>query len=115
MPFEGIGLLLDPIVAEGLVAEGFPTKESVSEYVQKNAKMTLEEFWQYHSVETSHAAAKQGGEPYASRLKQPKDTLIDRYSNPDAISILVVGGRTNEFWQAGDWTHLGSFSIDEWR
>jgi hypothetical protein len=111
----GIGLLLDPIVAEGLVAEGFPTKESLSEYVQKNSKMTLEEFWQYHSVETGRAAAEQGVEPYASRLKQSPDTLIDRYANPDAISILVVGGRTNEFWQAGDWTHLGSYYIDEWR
>ena len=111
----GIGLLLDPIVAEGLVNEGFPTKESVSEYVQNNSRLTLEEYWQYHSVETSRAAAEQGIEPYASQLKQPKDTLIDRYASPDAISILVVGGRTNEFWQAGDWTHLGSFSIDEWR
>jgi len=111
----GIGLLLDPIVAEGLVNEGFPTKESVGEYVQKNSRYTLEEHWQYHSVETSRAAAKQGMEPFASQLKKPKDTLIDRYAGPDAISILVVGGRTNEFWQAGDWTHLGSFSIDEWR
>ncbi len=114
-PRTGIGLLLDPIVAEGLVGEGFPTKKSVSEYVQKNSKMTLEEYWQYHSVETSRAAALQGVEPFASQLKQPPDTLIDRYARPEAVSILVVGGRTNEFWQAGDWTHLGSYSIDEWR
>ena len=111
----GIGLLLDPIVAEGLVEEGFPTKESLSEYVQKNSKMTLGEYWQYHSVETSRAAALQGMEPYASQLKQPPETPIDRYANPEAVSVLVVGGRTNEFWQAGDWTHLGSYSIDEWR
>jgi hypothetical protein len=111
----GIGLMLDPIVAEGLVAEGFPTKESVSEYVQKNSKMSLREFWQYHSVETGRAAAEHGEEPYASMLKQPLDTLIDRYARPEGISILVVGGRTNEFWQAGDWTHLGSYSVDDWR
>jgi hypothetical protein len=41
--------------------------------------------------------------------------VIERYPNAAAISILVVGGRTNAFWQAGDWNHLGSFSIDEWR
>ena len=111
----GFGLLLDPLVAEDLVREGFPTKESVSEYVQRNAKQTLEEYWQYHSTETNRAAAEQGREPFATRLKQPPETLIDRYANPSAISILVVGGRTNAFWQAGDWTHLGSFSIDEWR
>jgi hypothetical protein len=111
----GFGLLLDPLVADDLVREGFETKESVSEYVQKNTLYTLEEYWQYHSTETNRAAAEQGREPFASQLKQPQDTLIHRYATPAAISILVVGGRTNAFWQAGDWTHLGSFSIDEWR
>ncbi len=111
----GFGLLLDPLVADDLVREGFPTKESVSEYVQKNAMQTLEEFWQYHSTETSRAAAEQGREPLATLLKQPPETLINRYANPKAISILVVGGRTNAFWQAGDWSPLGTFSVDKWR
>jgi len=113
---SGFSLLLDPIVAEDLVREGFPTKESVSEYIYKNAMLTLKEFWQYHLVEgKSLPAAKQGIEPYASWLKQPKDTLINRYRSPDEISVLVVGGKTNDFWQAGDWHHLGSLSIDDWR
>ena len=111
----GFGLLLDPLVADDLVREGFPTKESVSECVQKNAMQTLEEFWQYHSTETSRAAAEQGREPLATLLKQPPETLINRYANAKAISILVVGGRTNAFWQAGDWSPLGTFSVDKWR
>lgn len=44
---SGLGLLLDPLVAEDLVQEGFPTKESLSQYVYENALVTLEEFWQY--------------------------------------------------------------------
>lgn len=111
----GFAALLDPLVAEDLVREGFPTKESVSEYIQKNALQTLEEYWQYHSTETNRAAAEQGREPFATRLKMPKETLLNRYSKPSAISFLVVGGRTNAFWQAGDWNHLGSFSVDDWR
>jgi hypothetical protein len=111
----GFSALLDPLVADDLVREGFTTKESLSEYIQKNAPQTLEEYWQYHSTETNRAAAEQGREPFATRLKQPKETLINRYAKPTSISILVVGGRTNAFWQAGDWSHLGSFSVDDWR
>lgn len=112
----GFGLLLDPIVADDLVREGFPTKEAVSEYVYENTLLTLEEFWQYHLVEGfSLTAGQKGNEPYATWLKQPGDTLINRYRSPDEISILVVGGRTNDFWQGGDWRYIGSFSIDEWR
>jgi hypothetical protein len=113
---SGFGLLLDPIVADDLVREGFPTKESVSEYVHKNTLLTLEEFWQYHLVEGfSLPAGQKGVEPFASWLKKPKNTMVNRYLTPDEISVLVVGGRTNDFWQAGDWRPMGSFSIDQWR
>jgi hypothetical protein len=113
---SGFSLLLDPIVADDLMKEGFSDKESLSKYIYENTKLTLEEFWQYHLVEGwTLPAAQKGVEPYASWLKKPGDTLITRYLNPDEISILIVGGRTNDFWQAGDWRPMGSFSIDEWR
>ncbi|MFC1820843.1 UGSC family (seleno)protein [Thermodesulfobacteriota bacterium] len=111
----GFSLLLDPIVADDLVREGFPTKESLTQYIYENAQLSLEEFWQYHLVENTRRAAQKGVEPHATRLKQPQDTLINRFKSPDGINILVVGGRTNDFWQAGDWSHMGSFSIDDWR
>lgn len=112
----GLSLLLDPIVAEDLVREGFQTKESLSEYTYENTRLTLEEFWQYHLVDGfSLPAAKKGVEPYATWLHQPKDTLINRQRSPEEISVLVVGGKTNDFWQAGDFHLIGSFPIDEWR
>lgn len=113
---SGFSLLLDPIVADDLVREGFSSKESLSEFIHKNTKVTLEEFWQYHLVEGwTLPAAQKGIEPYASWMKQPGDTLINRYRSPDEISLFVVGGRTNDFWQVGDWRPMGSFLIDEWR
>jgi hypothetical protein len=113
---SGFALLLDPIVADELVKEGFSDKESLSKYIYENTRLALEEFWQYHLVEGwTLPAAQKGVEPYASWLKKPGDTLITRYLNPDEISILIVGGRTNDFWQAGDFRPMGSFSIDEWR
>ena len=113
---SGFGVLLDPIVCEDLVKEGFPTKESLSEYVHKNSMLPLEQYWQYHLViGFTLPAAHKGVEPFASWLKQPKSTLVHRYHSPNEISILAVGGRTNDFWQGGEWSYTGSFSVDEWR
>ena len=113
---RGLGILLDPIVAQHLLQEGFLTKESLSEYIHEKTRLPLEEFWQYHLVEgVTLPRAQKGLEPYASWLREPKDTVIHRYRSPDEISVLVVGGKTNDFWQAGDWHLIGSFSIDEWR
>jgi hypothetical protein len=114
-PNRGFCAMLDPIVANDLVKEGFPTKESLSEYVFQNSKLTLGEFWQYHLLQTAIRDGQNGVEPFATWLKQPKDTLITRYRKPDSISVLVVGGRKNDFWQGGDWHHMGSYLIDEWR
>jgi hypothetical protein len=113
---SGLSFLLDPIVANDLVREGFPTKESIVNHIYEKALISLGEFWQYHLVESfGLTLAQKGVEPYASWLNQPKDTLINRFRSPEEISVLVVGGRTNDFWQAGDFHLIGSFSIDEWR
>ncbi|MFC1533856.1 UGSC family (seleno)protein [Thermodesulfobacteriota bacterium] len=113
---SGYTLLLDPIVADHLMKEGFLTKESLSEYTYKNSLLTVEEYWKYHLVEgITLPSAQKGVEPYASWLKEPKETKINRYLSPDEISIFIVGGKTNDFWQAGDGRYIGSFSIDDWR
>ncbi len=113
---SGLSLLLDPIVAHDLVREGFSNKESVIHHIYEKTLISLGEFWQYHLVESfGLTLAQKGIEPYASWLKQPNDTMVNRYRGSDEISILVVGGRTNDFWQAGDFHLIGSFSVDEWR
>jgi hypothetical protein len=113
---SGISFLLDPIVTSDLAAEGFPTKESLRDYVYEKCLISLDEYWQYHLAEGfSRRMGEKGVEPYASWLAQPGDTMMNRYRSSDEISILVVGGRTNDFWQGGDWHLIGSFSIDEWR
>ena len=113
---SGYTLLLDPIVAEDLVREGFPTKESLAEYIYDNTMLPFEEFWQYHLVEGwTLPAALKGVEPFATWLKQPKNALTHRYRSPEEINTVVVGGRTNDFWQGGDWRHMVTLSVDEWR
>jgi hypothetical protein len=112
---RAVCFLLDPVVVKQLTEEGFLTKESVIEYIYENAHLPLEEFWQSHFSDSYTRMAKRGVEPYASWSKQQKETLIPRFDSLDAISIVVVGGGTNDFWRAGDWSYLASYSIDEWR
>jgi hypothetical protein len=113
---SGLALILDPIVADDFVREGFTTKEALSEYVYKNTLLSLDEFWRYDLIEgITLPAAQKGVEPYATWLKTPRGTMVTRYRDPKEISVLVVGGRTNHFWQYGDYHLIGSFSIDEWR
>jgi hypothetical protein len=114
-PSSGYCLLLDPIVAEELVQEGFSTKEAVSQYVYDNSWLTYKDYWKFDGPENNRQDGERGVEPWATRLKQPPEALIRRFDSPDAISLLVVGGRSNDFWKAGDWAHIGSYSIDEWR
>ena len=88
----------------------------IYDYVFKNTLLSLEEFWKYDLVEGfSLPAAQKGVEPYASWLKAPRGTMITRYREPSEISVLVVGGKTNHFWQYGDYHLIGSFAVDEWK
>jgi hypothetical protein len=54
-------------------------------------------------------------EPFASWLKLPREEMIPQIASPDNIHILSVGGGTNLFWQAGDFGHVSSASVDKWR
>ena len=121
-------LLLDPIVAADLQANGFKTKEDFAQWLAKNTKTPAWLYWSTH--EDEYKQARQGVEPYASYLKlgdtaeipvsrftsRPRGgglTAAPRNANP--IEIVSVGGGTNTFWSGGDFSYVGSASIDKWR
>jgi len=113
----GALVLVDPLVAKDLKeVEGFDTKEKLSEWLYKNTLMTVEDYWNSGLVSTfTLPQAQLGVEPFASWLKLPKDALIPRFLSPKEINIIVVGGETNAFWQAGDFRYIGSASVDAWK
>jgi len=79
-------------------------------------RLTAGEFWNYSLVHSlTLPLAKRGVEPFATWLNLPKDTLIPRYPTPKGINIIVVGGQTNAFWQAGDFKYQGSAVVDQWK
>jgi hypothetical protein len=116
-PYSGASLFLDPLIANQLKDEGFETKEKLVEWIYKNTQVTAGDYWgkYFHIANFVLPNAKKGDEPFASWLKLPKDALIPRFSSPDRITIFVVGGETNLFWQAGDFRFVVSGSVDKWR
>jgi len=110
-------LLLDPLVAKDLKeARGFKTKEELSQWLMKN---TFKSAWAYWACRPDDLQkAKDGVEPYASWLKLPEGALVPEpvfFDPKKPIEIMVLGGQTNPFWQAGDFNYVGSASVDKWK
>jgi hypothetical protein len=121
-------LLLDPLVAADMKNKGFQTKEEFSDWLAKNSRTPAWLYWSTHEKE--YEQAKQGVEPYASYLKlgDTAEIPVSRFTaaprgggltsapaNARAIEIVTVGGGTNTFWSGGDFSYVGSASIDKWR
>jgi len=113
----GALVLMDPLIAQDLKeAQGFETKEKLEQWLYENTLVTYNGFWDDELVISfTVPLAKQGVEPFASRFKLPKDALMPRYPSPKGISIVVVGGEANAFFQAGDFRYMRSASVDAWR
>ena len=95
---------------------GFDTKEKLSQWIHENTRIRVGNYWDLKLVSGfTLPLAKRGVEPYASWVKLPKDALIPRFPGSKDINIVVVGGETNAFWQAGDFRYIGSALVDAWR
>ncbi|MBP1713495.1 MAG: hypothetical protein H6Q42_1698 [Deltaproteobacteria bacterium] len=116
-PGSGLTLLVDPlIVREWMNDPDFNTKEKVSEWLYENTTLDAKH---YKAVSFSYSFAKpqaeEGVEPYASWYKLPDDALIKFLGSPDNVNIIVVGGGTQAFGYALDFSYVGKASIDKWR
>lgn len=117
-PFSPVTLLLDPTIIKQLKErEGFDSKEQLIDWIYKNTSVTVQDFLNdFYSVQNFILPnARRGVEPFASRIKLPKDAKIPQFASPTVINILSVGGGTNLFWQAGDFGYVSSASVDKWR
>ena len=119
-------LLLDPVVANDIKAHGFDSKEAYSEWLATNSKTPGWLYWQTRQNELKQAQA--GVEPYASYLKmgdaeipvsrfwrRPRPGAPADAKPTSSIEIIVLGGETNTYWSAGDFSYTASASVDKWR
>ncbi|MDR0310987.1 MAG: hypothetical protein LBJ21_05325 [Acidobacteriota bacterium] len=132
-------LVLDPIVAADVAANGYKTKEEFARYLADNTGTPAWLYWSDNPQ--SLKRAESGEEPYAGWLKRGMDAVVpsSRYQGRRAasggesglvgggftslderrpgttIEIVVTGGGTNTFWGGGDFGYIGSASVDQWR
>jgi len=116
-PRTNLTLLMEPIAARILKeGEGFDTKARLSRWFYEHSRVPAGLYWDYQLViNYIEPLARKGVEPFASWLNLPEDALIPRFSDPDGINVIVVGGETNAYWFAADFSYLKSQSVDEWR
>ena len=109
-------LCADPLVAGILYDQGFTTKEMLAQWLSKNVRIPVQQYWGNGMITTGLTSlASQGLEPYATWQKLPPDSLIEPFTNPKAINTVVVGGQTNTIWFITDFIVRRGVSIDAWR
>jgi len=110
-------LCCDPLVA-GMLRDhqGFQTKEMLAKWLSKNARMSVHQFWGNGLATSLYGnLALQGLHPYTDWQKLPPDSMIEPFTNPNAINTVVVGGQTNTIWFITDFRLNKGVSIDAWR
>jgi hypothetical protein len=112
---RGPVLLLDPLVARGLVDLGFASKQQLAEWIAENVSIPAREFWELSLAKLAYLPrAHAGEEPWASRLAASPDTLVPMFA-PDQVEVVVVGGETIASWRILSLDLAAQASIDEWR
>ncbi len=111
----GALVVCDPLVAKRLVAQGYDTKEKLSEWLWKNTLRTAKEYRESSLTYIyDYPLALEGREPYATWYKVAEDTLIPWFPKAKNINFVVCGGQTNAFFQIANMNHGRSASIDKW-
>ena len=99
--------VLDPLVAKDLVSLGYDSKDKLTDWLQRNATLTVRDA---RTMLFTGGMATRG--PQAANLKD--DDLIPRWPSASSINIVVVGGQTNPYYQVANMSYARSVSIDKW-
>jgi hypothetical protein len=113
--FFGALVIADPLVAKRLKEQGYDTKEKLIDWLYKNTTQTVKDYKsRNYAYLFDYPRALQGVEPYASWYKMPDDAVIPHFPRPTDLNIVVAGGQTNAYPQAGNLSYGVSVSIDKW-
>jgi len=114
--YFGALIVCDPLVAKALKEQGYNTKEKLSEWLQKNAQITVADYKANAFTALYDAPrAQKGVQPYAAWFKLPATSRIPRFASPKDIDIVVTGGETLAVFQAGNLKYMTSAVVDKWR
>jgi hypothetical protein len=115
-PGGGVFLIVDPSAARIFAErEGFPTKESLGQWIVENTTMRAGVWWDHHTTELyMRPLADQGIEPWATRAKASADERFRKFE-PGGVEVAVVGGGTNNAFAVASGRYSKTVSVDEWR
>jgi len=114
--FFGALVVCDPLIAKALKAQGYETKDQLIDWLHKNTLISVGDYKDENFVSSFDLPrADKGIEPFASWFKLPNDAQIPLFISPKDISIVVAGGETQAFFQAGNLRYTTSVSVDKWR
>ncbi len=102
-PLFGALVVMDPLVAQGLVELGFKTKEQLADWLQKN-----------QTISAKDARSTLFANRWVPDPNTPDDARIPYYQRPDWYNFVVVGGQTNPYHMVGNLSYRVSVSIDQW-
>jgi hypothetical protein len=113
--FFGALIIADPLVAVRLKEQGYDTKEKLIAWLYKNTTQTVKDYKsRNYAYLFEYPQALQGKEPFATWYKLPDDAVIPHFPRPESFNIVVTGGQTNAYPQAGNLSYGVSVSIDKW-
>ncbi|HXX19745.1 MAG TPA: UGSC family (seleno)protein [Candidatus Acidoferrum sp.] len=102
-PLFGALIVLDPLVAQGLVELGYKTKEQLADWLQKN-----------QTISAKDARSTLFANRWVPDANTPDDARIPYYLRPDSYNFVVVGGQTNPYHMVANMSYRVSVSIDQW-
>ena len=113
--FFGALIVADPLVARRLVEQGYDSKDKLIDWLYKNTTQTVKDYTERnYSYLFEYPRALKGAEPFATWYKLPDDARIPHFPRRESINIVVTGGQTNAYSQAGNLSYGTSVSIDKW-
>ncbi|MDE3108680.1 MAG: hypothetical protein KGL02_01955 [Acidobacteriota bacterium] len=101
----GAFVVVDPLVANGLVELGFKKKEDLADWLQKNATATVKQL-------KSCLFSRPPMGPAAAGLTD--DSVVPKWPRAEAFNFAVCGGETNPYHQIANMSYRMSVSIDKW-
>lgn len=110
---RGIVILMDPLLAKQLAADGL-NKKDVQQFMWQSLRWSVKE-WK-DSLRDSLIVASSELPKWYEYLAP--DTTIPRFLSPDCIEIIVVGGQNNPFYQIFEGVSPAAGttkSVDKWK
>jgi hypothetical protein len=102
-PLFGALVVMDPLVAQGLVELGYKTKEQLADWLQKN-----------QTISAKDARSTLFANRWVPDANTPDDARVPYYQKADSYNFVVVGGQTNPYHMVGNLSYRVSVSIDQW-